>query len=41
MEHRMTESGCMSTHAPPAIVVLMTVRWVCMQPLGLPVVPDV
>ena len=41
MVQRTTDSAFMWTHIEPDTVVLMTVRWVCMQPLGLPVVPEV
>ena len=34
-------SWCVANHSTPATSVRITVRWVWMQPLGRPVVPDV
>ncbi len=36
-----TESCIMPSHSAPPTAVHMSVRCVCMQPFGLPVVPEV
>jgi hypothetical protein len=36
-----TESGPIASQSAPPTAVNITVLWVCMQPLGLPVVPEV
>ena len=38
---RYVESCVRENHCAPPTSVLMALRWVCMQPLGWPVVPDV
>jgi hypothetical protein len=38
---RLTDSALAWPHRPPPTTLGMSVRWLCMQPLGSPVVPEV